>query len=109
MPCRVLRLGKDYEHNLNIITTAKKSIPSIVIKQVKWSLPTTGNVPITGEFTNEKLRKIHRYIFYQRIESIRDYTPEKKLVFYRQIMVFDDNFLMGKMHFTPLKYSPCAL
>ena len=39
LPCRVLRWARDYDHNLNLITPAKKSIPNIAVKQVKWSPP----------------------------------------------------------------------
>ena len=39
LPCSILSLARDYEYNLDLITTPKKSIPSIAIKKVKWSPP----------------------------------------------------------------------
>ena len=37
--CRVLKLVEDYHQNLNVVAAARRSIPTIVIKQVAWSLP----------------------------------------------------------------------
>ena len=39
LACKVVKLAKDYENNLNMIAIARAKVPTVVTTQVSWNLP----------------------------------------------------------------------